>query len=89
MQNYKFTVSGRVQAVYYRKTTCQNAQKENYNGYVKNLPNGDVEACVSCKKEDLDTFINILKSGSTNSKITNIEQLEIDEVFINKFEVRY
>jgi len=89
MQNYKFIVRGRVQGVYYRKTTCQNAQTENYNGYVKNLSNGDVIACVSCKKKDLDKFINILKQGSTNSKVTNIEQLEIDEVFINRFEVRY
>ena len=89
MQNYKFIISGRVQGVYYRKTTCQNAQKENYNGYVKNLPNGNVEACITCKKEDLDKFINILKLGSTNSEVTDIKQTTIDEVFINKFEIRY
>ncbi len=89
MQNYKFIVSGRVQGVYYRKITSQNAQNENYNGYVKNLPNGDVEACVSCKEEDLDNFINILKLGSRRSEVSNIEQLKIDEVFINKFVIRY
>ncbi|MEA2016919.1 MAG: acylphosphatase [Campylobacterota bacterium] len=89
MKNYKFIVSGRVQGVYYRKTINENAQRLNFSGYVKNLKNGDVEASVTCKKEDLDKFINILKQGSINSEVNDIKQFTIDEVFINKFEIRY
>jgi len=37
----------------------------------------------------IDKFINILKLGSTNSEVTDIKQTTIDEVFINKFEIRY
>jgi len=89
MQSYKFIVSGKVQGVYYRKTINENAQKLNFSGYVKNLKNGNVEAAVTCKKEDLDKFINILKQGSINSEVNDIKQLTIDEIFINKFEIKY
>lgn len=89
MQSYKFIVSGRVQGVYYRKTINENAQKLNCSGYVKNLPTGDVEVAITCKQEDLDKFLDILKQGSVNSHVTNIEQLLTDEIFKNNFEIRY
>ena len=89
MQSYKFIVSGRVQEVYYRKTISKNAKNENYNGYVKNISNGDVEACITCKEKDLEKFRKILKQGSTNSNVTNIKQNKINEVFTNGFEIRY
>ncbi|MEA2049188.1 MAG: acylphosphatase [Campylobacterota bacterium] len=89
INSYKFIVSGRVQGVYYRKTINENAQKLNFSGYVKNLPNKDVEACISCNSDDLDKFITILKNGSSNSEVTNIEQLTTNELFSGKFEIRY
>ena len=89
MKNYKFIVSGRVQGVFYRKTTCENSQKNAFLGYVKNLSNGDVEACVTCTDQKLEKFINILQEGSTNSEVTNIVKQECNETFTNKFEIRY
>ncbi len=87
MKNYKFIISGKVQKVSYRIYTSNNASS--FNGYVKNLPNGDVEACVTCNETDLNNFINILKQGSPNSRVDNIAQIEIDDIFTNGFEIRY
>ena len=81
MKSYKFIIKGTVQKVYYRKTVCDSARKENFNGYIKNLENGDVEACITCKEKDLETFINILKKGSLKSIVTNITQTQCDKVF--------
>lgn len=89
MKSYKFIIQGKVQKVYYRKTVCENAIKENFNGYVKNLPNGDVEACVTCSENELERFIEILQIGSVNSKVTNIIQSSIDDIFTNGFIVAY
>ena len=89
MKSYRFIVSGRVQGVYYRKTINENAQKLKLSGYVKNLPDKNVEACVTCNSDDLDKFITILKNGSTNSNVTSIKQLNCNKVFTNKFEIRY
>lgn len=38
----RLTVSGKVQGVYYRQSTCEVANKLGLTGFVKNLPNGDV-----------------------------------------------
>ena len=87
MKSYKFIIKGTVQKVYYRKTVCDNAKKENYNGYIKNLENGDVEACITCKEKDLETFIKILKKGSAKSIVTNITQTKCDKIFDRSFSI--
>ena len=86
MKSYKFIISGKVQGVYYRVSIKNNAH--NYKGYVKNLPDGTVEACVSCVESELPKFIEILQNGSKASNVTDIKQFECDEIFTNAFEVR-
>lgn len=90
MKSYKFIVKGRVQGVYYRKTVCENCVLVNFNGYVKNLPDGSVEACITCSDDlQLKQFKKILKKGSMASKVESIEKFDCDEIFQNGFEVRY
>ncbi len=89
MKSYKFIVNGKVQGVYYRKNIQENSTKAGFVGYVKNLSNGDVEACVTCEEDKLDSFIKILKKGSANSLVNKILKSEIDDIFKDNFEVRY
>ena len=89
MKNYKFIVTGLVQGVYYRKSVKEACQKAGFNGYVKNLTNGDVEACVTCEEELLKKFLKILKSGSSSSIVKDITVSQIDNVFSGGFEIRY
>lgn len=88
MKSFKCIISGKVQGVYYRKNVSQNALKENFKGYVKNLANGDVEAGVECEENELRRFMEILQKGSPNSKVDNIEITTINDSFTN-FEIRY
>lgn len=90
MKSYRFIVSGKVQGVYYRKTIYENATLVGFNGYVKNLPDGTVEACISCKTDlELKQFRKILKKGSMSSKVSSLEKFDCDEMFENGFEIRY
>ena len=89
MKSYKFIVNGKVQGVYYRKTIKENASKSNFNGYIKNLPNGTVEAVVTCENSRVDTFISILKKGSMYSKVIDIKQSTCEEVYTQGFKVKY
>ena len=90
MKSYRFVVHGKVQGVYYRKTINENATLVGFNGYVKNLPDGSVEACITCKDDlELKQFRKILKKGSMASSVQSLEKFEIDEVFSNGFEIRY
>ena len=87
MKSYKFTINGKVQKVSYRIYTSNNASQ--FNGYVKNLSNGDIEACITCDKKDLDTFTEILKKGSPNSRVDNITRIEINDIFKDGFKIKY
>jgi len=89
MKSYKFIIKGKVQGVYYRKFVSQNAKKFGFYGYVKNLKNGDVEACVTTNEANLEKFINILKQGSPYSEVNEIIQSDCKENFTNSFEIRY
>ena len=88
MKSYRCIISGKVQGVYYRKNVSQNALQENFKGYVKNLPNGDVEACVECEENQFESFLKILHKGSPNSRVDDIEITTTNESFTN-FEIRY
>lgn len=88
MHNYKFIVTGNVQGVYYRKNICDNARQQNFSGYVKNLPDGSVEACATLEDDEFARFIAILEAGSPASRVDNIEQSLIDTAFSGVFEVR-
>jgi len=88
MPSYKFLVSGRVQGVYYRANVAKNAQTAKVSGYVKNLADGNVEACVTCHQEKLEAFKGILKKGSLLSKVMSIKEMPCSETFSGVFEVR-
>ena len=88
-QCYKFTISGRVQGVYYRKSVAQNAQNAGFIGYVKNLPNKDVEAVALLDDDSFNTFMQILQKGSMFSSVKEIKHSLCNEELGNDFEIRY
>jgi acylphosphatase len=88
MKSYRFIISGRVQGVWYRKNVQQNALRAGFSGYIKNLPDGRVEAAVTCEEPEVTAFIALLREGSPLSRVTDIEQTESDMHFNGGFEVR-
>ena len=89
MKSYLFLVSGRVQGVYYRKSVAESAQKLGFDGYVKNLKDGRVEAVITCKDAEVSRFVELLEKGSLLSLVKNIEKKEIELMMLEGFEVRY
>ncbi|WP_456469906.1 acylphosphatase [Caminibacter sp.] len=90
MKTYRFLVSGKVQGVWYRKYVSQAAEENGFVGYVKNLPDGRVEAVANIENEErLSRFIDILKKGSPLSKVEKIEIEEIPFKNFENFEIRY
>jgi acylphosphatase len=87
---YRFLVSGKVQGVWYRKFVSENAKRAGFKGYVKNLPDGRVEAVANIENEErLKEFLEILKEGSPYSIVEKIEYEKIDDKNFNDFEIRH
>jgi acylphosphatase len=89
MKSYKFIITGKVQGVYYRKSILNKARSANFSGYVKNLPDRSVEAVVTCEPHKLNSFIGMLKEGSLNSVVENVQQFDSDEMHEGQFKIAY
>ena len=66
--------------------------KEKIIGFVRNLPDGDVEVVVkNAANIDIQKIFDILYKGSPASKVKEVLMQECDKKyqFSNKFEVRY
>lgn len=82
--HYDITVKGRVQGVWFRKFTKIKADELNLQGYVMNLPNGDVFAAAEGNKEQLDAFVEWLYKGSPHSMVYTVEK-QLNEMKYHKY----
>ena len=65
-------VRGKVQGVFFRSETLRVARKQSVNGWIRNLPNGEVEAILEGEEEDINKIIAFCKSGPSGAKVTGI-----------------
>ncbi len=63
MRRAHIWVSGKVQGVWYRATTVDEARKLGLTGWVRNLPDGRVEIVAEGPKELLDRLIVWCREG--------------------------
>lgn len=81
-------LSGRVQGVYFRKFTREQADAFGVLGYVRNLPNGRVEAVLSGEAECVRRMEQELKVGPPNASVTEVASAEVSFHPFDRFEVR-
>ena len=69
-------VSGRVQGVAFRAYARAAARKVGATGWVRNLPDGRVEALVEGDKERVDTMLAWFHRGSPSSRVEKVTVYE-------------
>ena len=74
----KFSISGDVQGVGYRFFAQRAAARHQVVGYVKNLPDGRVEALVEGTAETVEAFKHDLATGPKYSLVQQVEELAIE-----------
>jgi acylphosphatase len=74
----KLIISGEVQGVGYRFFAQRSAARHQIRGYIKNLPDGRVEALVEGRESAVNAFRLDLAAGPTNSRVGEIEELVIE-----------
>ena len=73
----RFVVSGRVQGVGFRYFTQDIARREGLTGFVRNLPDGRVEAVAEGDDGSLDRLEIALWRGPSHARV---EHVEIDAI---------
>lgn len=74
----RFVISGRVQGVGFRWFTQDAAAREGVTGWVRNLPDGRVEALVEGDEESVTRLERTLRSGPRGARVEKV-QVETEE----------
>ncbi|HKZ93223.1 MAG TPA: acylphosphatase [Candidatus Bathyarchaeia archaeon] len=83
-------VSGRVQGVFFRSETQDEAIRHGVTGWVRNTPDGRVEAVFEGEKESVDRLVEFCKRGSYGASVMKAEVLWEDyKAEFHKFSIRY
>jgi acylphosphatase len=71
-------VSGRVQGVFYRASTADQARRLGVDGYARNLADGRVEVVACGPADAVQALIDWLWQGSSASKVTDVQSAPLD-----------
>ena len=66
-------VTGMVQGVFFRAKTRNEAVGNNVSGWVRNLPDGRVEAVFEGKPEDVDRVVAWCRIGPSLAEVIHVE----------------
>ncbi len=69
-------VSGRVQGVWFRQSCRQEAEARGVGGWVRNLPDGRVEAVFEGTREAVTDMVSWCKSAPPRAEVHSVESYE-------------
>ncbi|PLX80729.1 MAG: acylphosphatase [Desulfuromonas sp.] len=73
MTRANLLISGRVQGVWYRASTRDVATKHGIKGWVRNLPDGRVEAMLEGDQTSVQKVIDWCRQGPPGALVTEVE----------------
>lgn len=73
MRRVSVLISGIVQGVNFRRATQMAAQQLGVNGWVRNLPDGRVEACFNGETGAVGELLDWCRNGPPSSRVDNLE----------------
>ncbi|MEZ0469453.1 acylphosphatase [Luteimonas salinilitoris] len=76
----RFLVSGKVQGVFFRASTREQAQRLGLHGYAKNLADGRVEVLAAGDAGAIDALAEWLKRGPPQARVESVERHAADPV---------
>jgi acylphosphatase len=74
----RFFISGDVQGVGFRFFAQRAAARHQIVGYVKNLPDGRVEALVEGPPQSVEAFKHEMATGPRFSSVAHVEEINLD-----------
>jgi acylphosphatase len=84
----RVVVSGQVQGVFFRDTCRRRAQSYGVTGWVRNCPDGTVEAVFEGEPRAVEAVIEWVRSGPPAAEVSRVEVTEEEPEGERSFRVR-
>ena len=82
-------VTGRVQGVFFRAWTRDEAKALGLTGWVRNDDDGSVEALLEGSEKAVAKMVELMGQGSSHARVDDVEVEEADPEGSGRFEVRH
>jgi acylphosphatase len=87
MHTVHLVIKGKVQGVFYRASTKDKANELGIKGWVKNMPDGNVEVLATGNKDQLKSFIEWCGRGPKQAIVSDVIVSNAEEIFLNDFRI--
>ena len=88
MTRRRVVVHGRVQGVFFRGSTVERAQEVGVHGWVRNRPDGTVEAVFEGSAAQVAEMVHYCREGPPWARVGRIEEFEEAAENLAGFEIR-
>ena len=88
--NIHVVISGRVQGVWFRASTKQKAEQLGINGWVRNTPEGDVEAIFEGEESDIKEMLEWCHHGPPLAEVEKVKvKNQVPTTIFDVFKIKY
>lgn len=87
MPTIHLLIKGRVQGVFYRASAREEAERTGIKGWIKNTPEGHVEALVSGTESQLEAFTKWCKRGPDKARVDEVLVTEETDNSFDEFTI--
>jgi acylphosphatase len=84
----RLIVHGEVQGVFFRDTASREASANGVSGWVRNTPEGTVEAVFEGQPDAVERVIGFAREGPDRAEVERVETFEEEPEGLTGFEVR-
>ena len=84
----RVVVSWRVQGVFFRETTRRRARAAGVSGWVRNNPDGTVEAWLEGEEDDVAVLVDFVSRGPESAEVDDVDVSDVEPAGAPGFEVR-
>jgi acylphosphatase len=81
-------VSGRVQGVFFRDTARRRAEAAGVSGWIRNRPDGAVEAVFEGDPERVEEMVEFSRHGPSRAEVAKVEVIDEEPEGLSGFDVR-
>ena len=84
----RVVVHGHVQGVFFRDSTREHAQSRGVAGWVRNRPDGAVEAVFEGDEAAVERMVEFVRGGPGHADVDDVEVVEEDPENLDGFSIR-